>query len=251
MIALWKAEYRKTRRRYLLLFVLGISAVALMWALQGKLSEDAREQGWDMLLFQMPLINALILPMMAMLLTSRLGDLEHKNCMLKQLCCIAERGKLYDAKLFYGFGLMLFGILIQWCCIILDGFFRHHFGGSFPAKEYLLLLLFTLAPSTAVYVLQHTVAMCSEKPAVPYIVGIIGEFFGVLSMFLPQYPWLRRGILWGYYGVLMFINQNYDRATRTATYYKVDIDRGGFATIVIVTIVIYLAGRRAFCKKEL
>ena len=92
MIALWKAEYRKTRGRYLFLFVLAMSAVGLMWALSGKLSEDAIAKGWYMLLYQMPLINVLILPMMAMLIASRLGDLEHKNGMLKHLCTVAERG---------------------------------------------------------------------------------------------------------------------------------------------------------------
>ena len=118
MIALWKAEYQKTKRRYLLTFVLGMSAVALLWALSGKLSEDALAKGWYMQLYQMPLTNALMLPIMAMLLTSRLGDLEHKNGMLKQLCCMVERGKLYDAKLLYGLFLMLVGILIQWLGII-------------------------------------------------------------------------------------------------------------------------------------
>ncbi len=41
-----------------------------------------------------------------------------------------------------------------------------------------------------------------EKPAVPYIVGIVGEFVGLLSMFLP-YRCLYYGTPWGYYGALM------------------------------------------------
>ena len=45
MIVLWRAEYQKTRRRYLLLFVFGMSAIALLWALSGKLSEDAIAKG--------------------------------------------------------------------------------------------------------------------------------------------------------------------------------------------------------------
>lgn len=250
MIALWRAEYRKTRRRYLLLFVLGMSVVALLWALNGKLSEDARAKGWYMLLYQMPLINVLVLPMMAMLLSSRLGDLEHKNNMLRPLCCMAERGKLYDAKLLYGFGMMLIGILIQWCGIIADGLFRHHFGGSFLLKEYSLLLLFTIAPTAAVYVLLHTVAMCCVKPAVPYIVGIIGEFAGVLSMFLP-YVWFSKATPWGYYGALMLIRSEYDRATRISTYFFREIDWNGFAAIVIITVIIYTVGRIIFCRKEI
>ena len=250
MIALWKAEYQKTRRRYLLLFVLAITAVALVWTLHGKLSEDAIEKGWYMLLYQMPVVNVLILPMMAMMISARLGDLEHKNNMLKQLCCLTERGKLYDAKMLYGLGLMLTGILLEWLGIIADGFFRHHFGGSFLLKEYLLLLLFTIAPSFAVYMLQYAIALCCAKPAVPYIVGIIGEFLGILSMFLP-YPVLYYGTPWGYYGALMLIGSEYDRATRISTYFYREINWGGFAAIMVMAAVFYIVGKTAFCRKEI
>lgn len=250
MIALWKAEYQKTRGRYPLLFVLGMSAVAMAWALNGKLSEDAVAKGWYMLLYQMPLINTLMLPVTAMLLSFRLGDLEHKNGMLKQLCCVADKGKLFDAKLLYGFGLMLAGIVLQWCCIIADGLFRHHFGGSFLGREYLLLLLFTIAPAAAIYVLQHTVAMCFTKPAVSYVVGIVGEFAGVMSMFLP-YRWFSQTIPWGYFGALMIVGSEYDRETRISTYFYREINWTAFVLIIFMTVLIYLIGRIAFCKKEL
>lgn len=250
MIALWKAEYQKTRGRYLMLFVLGMSAIALVWTLSGKLSEDAVAKGWYMLLYQMPLVNVLMLPMLSMLVSARLGDLEHKNVMLKQLCCIVERGKLYDTKLLYGLGLMFTGIMIQWAGIIADGFFRHHFGGNFLLKEYLLLLLFTIAPTFAVYVLEHTIAMCSKKPAVPYTVGIIGEFVGLLSMFLP-YRILYYGTPWGYYGALMLVGNEYDRETRISSYFFRDVNWGGFAAVIIMTVVIYIVGKIIFIKREI
>ena len=249
MMALWKAEYQKTRGRHLMLLVLAMSAAGLLWALSGKLSEDAIAKGWYMLLYQMPLINELILPMTAMLIASRLGDLEHKNGMMKQLCCVAERGKLYDVKLLYGLTLVLAGVLIQWFGIIADGLFRHHFEGPFLRREYLLLLLFTMAPTSAVYTLLHAAAMCCVRPAVPYIVGIIGEFVGLLSMFLP-YTWLIKGTPWGYYGALMLLRLEYDRATRISTYFYREIDWVGFAEIVIITIVIYIVGRIVFCRIE-
>ncbi|MEY8524898.1 ABC transporter permease [Lachnospiraceae bacterium 38-10] len=249
MMALWKAEYQKTRGRHLMLLVFAMSAAGLLWALSGKLSEDAIAKGWYMLLYQMPLINELILPMTAMLIASRLGDLEHKNGMMKQLCCVAERGKLYDVKLLYGLTLVLAGVLIQWFGIIADGLFRHHFEGPFLLREYLLLLLFTMAPTSAVYTLLHAAAMCCVRPAVPYIVGIIGEFVGLLSMFLP-YTWLIKGTPWGYYGALMLLRLEYDRATRISTYFCREIDWVGFAEIVIITIVIYIIGRIVFCRIE-
>lgn len=250
MRALWKAEYRKTRRRYLLLFVCGMTAMGLIWALHGKLSDDAIEKGWYMLLYQMPVINVIVLPMLAMLIASRLGDLEHKNNMLRHLCTMAERGKLYDAKLLYGLGLMLISILMGWFGIIADGFFMHHFGGHFLFKEYILLLLFTVMPTFAVYILLHTLAMCCEKPAVPYIVGIVGEFVGLLSLFLP-YRCLYYGTPWGYYGSLMLMGAEYDREARISTYFYREVNWGGFTAITIITVAIYIMGRMIFCRKEL
>lgn len=250
MIALWKAEYQKTRRRYLLLFVLGMTAMGLIWALPGELRDDAIEKGWYMLLYQMPVMNVIILPMLAMLVASRLGDLEHKNNMLRYLCTMTERRKLYDAKLLYGLGLMLASILLQWLGIIADGFFRHHFGGNFLLKEYILLLFFTIMPTFAIYILLHTLAMCCEKPAVPYIVGIVGGFVGLLSLFLP-YRCLYYGTPWGYYGSLMLVGAEYNRETRISTYFYREVNWGGFAAITMITIVIFLAGRTIFCRKEL
>ena len=251
MIALWRAECQKTKGRHLLLFVAGMTVVELMWLISGKPSEDAILKGWFQMLYQMPLLNELILSMTALLIASRLGDLEHKNGMLKQLCCITERGKLYDVKLLYGFSLILFGIVAGWFIIIADGMFGHHYGGSFPARDYLLILLFTMVTTFAVYALLYAVALCNAKPAAPYIVGIIGAFLGLLSMFLSQFPWLRKVIPWGYYGVLMFVGSDYDRATRISTYYYLDIDWGGFCMVVAMGLAIYLVGRTLFCYREI
>ena len=250
MIALWRAERQKTKGRYLLLFVAGMTVVELMWLISGKPTEDAISKGWFQMLYQMPLLNELVMSMTALFIASRLGDLEHKNGMLKQLCCITARGKLFDVKLLYGFSLILFSIVAEWLIIIADGMFRHHYGGIFPPKEYLLILLFTIVTTFAVYALLYAVAMCNTKPATPYIVGIIGAFLGLLSMFLSQFPWLRKVIPWGYYGVLMFVGNDYDKVTRISTYYYLDIDWSGFYMVVVMGVGIYLVGRILFCRRE-
>ena len=123
MIALWKAECQKTKGCHLLLFVAGMTVVELMWLISGKPSEDAILKGWFQMLYQMPLLNELVMSMTALFIASRLGDLEHKNGMLKQLCCIMERGKLFDVKLLYGFSMILFSIVMQWLIIIADAMF--------------------------------------------------------------------------------------------------------------------------------
>lgn len=246
---LFTAEYRKTRGRYMLPTILCMIAAELAWILNGRLSEDAVLKGWMMLLYQLPLINALFLPVMAIVISFRLGDLEHKGNMLKNLCCIAKRGSLYDAKLLYGGGLMFVSVIVQFPAVILYGHIMR-FGGEFPVKEYLYLLLFTVTATGAVYLLQHALALCCKKTAVPFLVGIIGEFAGVLSMFLPQ-TFLQKSIPWGYYGMMMFVGAEYDRATRISTYYRLEIDWGGFMLMLAASALLYAGGKWIFCNMDM
>lgn len=249
MAKLLRAEYRKTRGRYLFLTVLGLTLVELLWMLGGKLNEDAIKKGWMMMIYQQPLINALFFPVLLIVISTRLGDLEHKNSMLKELCCIVEREHIFDAKFLYGGVLILISILIQFAGMICCGY-RKGFGGSMPIKEYIFLLLFTLVPTLVLYIIQHTLALCCKKPLIPFIVGIVGEFIGVLFMFLPPIPFLRKIIPWYYYGALMFVGMDYDRATRIADYYYMDIDWPMFFVMLALSAALYFAGRKAFCFIE-
>ncbi len=250
MAGLLRAEYRKTRGRYLFLTVLGLTLVELLWMLGGKLNEDAIKKGWMMMIYEQPLINALFFPVLLIVISTRLGDLEHKNSMLKELCCIVERENIFDAKFLYGGFLMLISILIQFVSMACWGFIKG-FGGSMPIKEYIFLFFFTLVPTLVLYIIQHTLALCCKKPLIPFIVGIIGEFIGVLSLFLPQVPLLRKIIPWGYYGALMFVGMDYDRTTRIADYYYIDIDWTMFFAMLALSAVLYFAGRKVFCHIEL
>jgi len=250
MRALLKAEYRKTRGRYLFLTVFGIAMAGMIWCFGGNLSEDAILKGWMMELYQMPLMSALFLPVLATVVASRLSNLEHKNGMLRKLCCIAERGKLFDAKLLYGSFLMLTGIVLTFAGLFFNGFLRGY--GGFPQiKEYALLFLFTVVPTMVIYILQHTVSLCCKKAAVPFIVGVTGEFIGIMFMFLPPIPVLRQLFPWGYYGVMMFVGSDFDRATRISTYYYLNIDWVSFGIMFVIGILLYFTGKRIFYRMEL
>ena len=114
-----------------------------------------------------------------------------------------------------------------------------------------MYLLFTVLPAVAVYIVQHTLSLLFKNQAVPFFAGIIGEFCGVFSMFLPQLPWLRKSLLWGYFGVLQFVGGDYDKATRTSSFYVMDIDWTFFAVLTVGTVLLYLVGKKLFCEKEM
>lgn len=252
MINLLKCEYLKTKGRYLLITSLIITATQLMWSLYGHYNDFAIKNGWMMFLYQLPLVNAIFMPILSIIVSSRLCDIEHKGLMLKQLLVITKKGKIYDSKFIYGVSIVMLCNLISWSATIIFGYIKG-FEGSVPIKLYLLYLLFTIVPTISIYIFQHTVSLLFKNQAVTFFCGIIGTFLGLFSMFLPQVPMIRKSILWGYYGVLQFVGMfGWTKETRMENvYYEVmDTDWLFFGILIVVSVVMYLIGRKMFCKRE-
>ncbi len=185
MISLLKTEHKKTKKKYLLLTSLLITALDLAWIFYGNFSEDAILKGWMMFLYQLPLTNAIFLPFLMTVVASRLADIEHRGFMLKQLCTIVPRGKLFDAKLLYGFSIVLACMVIQFVSVFIFGCVKG-FGGVYPFRLYSIYWLFTIAASLAIYIFQHTLSMLFQNQAVPFFAGVIGEFLECFPCFCPS-----------------------------------------------------------------
>lgn len=253
MMRMFRCEFMKTRRCYIFLTALVISALGICWGLYGNYTDVILKHGWRMFLYQMPLVNAIFLPLLSMVVSSRICNIEHKGLMLKQLCCMESPGKLYDVKLLYGLGIICACVIIMWGTTIAFGMYKG-FEGSLPVDLYLLYLLFTLVPTAVIYIFQHTLSLVFKNQAVSFFIGILGEFIGIFSMFLPSVPALRRSVLWGYYGVLQFMGMfGWSKETRYETVHfdLMPVDWTFFGVLTAAGIIIYLVGRYAFCRKEI
>lgn len=253
MIKLLGCELKKTRGRYIFVTAFAITAVQLVWALHGNYDEFLVKNGWMMFLYQLPLVNAIFLPLLSIIISSRVCDIEHKGGMIKQLAVIVDKGKIYDAKLIYGLSIVLLCNLVSWTGTIIGGYVIG-FHKDVPINLYLIYLMFTAVPTIAVYIFQHTLALTFKNQAVTFFGGIIGTFTGLFSMFLPQLPWLRKSIIWGYYGTLQFVGMfGWTKEDRYASaYFEVmGFDWVFFAVLIAVCIVMYIAGRNLFCRKEI
>lgn len=252
MIKLLQCEFKKTRGRYIFITALVITAVQIVWGLYGNYNEFTIKNGWMMFLYQLPLVNAIFMPLLSIIVSSRMCDIEHKGSMLKQLSVITKKGRIYDAKFIYGLSIVLFCNVVSWAAAIIGGY-AIGFQGGVPVKLYLLYLLFTATPTVAVYIFQHTLSLLFKNQAVTFFAGIIGTFGGLFSMFLPQLPWMRRSLIWGYYGVLQFVGLfGWTSETRYAdAYFEVmGFDWNWFCVLIIVSIAMYIIGRKLFCGKE-
>lgn len=257
MIKLLKCEYKKTRRRYVFLTALAMTVIAGVWAFYGKYSGESgnfiMENGYMMFLYQLPLINSIFFPLMSVIIASRLCDIEHKGANFKQICTLTDRGKIFDAKLIYGLAILMICVLLFWAATLIVGK-AIGFRDEISIKLYLMYLLFTLAPTAAIYIFQHGLSMIFKNQAIPFFIGILGEFAGLFSMFLPQLPWFRKSILWGYYGALQFVGMfGWTKETRYSTaYFEImGFDWTAFITIIVAAIAMYVIGRKIFCKKEI
>lgn len=253
MIKLLKCEFMKTRRRYIFLTALVVTGAMLAWIYPDRYGEDFLRIAWMGYLYELPLINAIFMSLLSIIISSRLCDIEHKGNMLKQLAVTTQRVKIYNAKLICGLAIILFCVLLSWVMTIVFGC-HAGFGGDVPIKLYLLYLLFTAVTTIAVYIFQHIMSLCFKNQAVTFISGTIGTFFGVFSMFLPQFPWLRKSLIWGYYSVLDFVGLfGWNKADRYrfAHFEVMGIDWTAFAILIVVCIVMYFIGLEIFKRKEL
>ena len=257
MRRLLQCEYQKSRGRWIFLTALALTVMAAVFAIYGVYDGENRqfilENGYLMLLYQLPMVNTIFFPVLGMVVASRLCDLEHKGDTLKLLCTLTEKGRLFDAKLLYGLGITLFCVCLYWAACLMAGVLLG-FAGPVPWKPELLYLLFTLAPTAVIYVFQHSLSLLVKNQAVALCAGALGEFAGLFSMFLPQLPWLRRSLLWGYYGELQFVGLfDWDKDTRwtKAHFEMMGFDWRSFILLCLMGLGLYLLGRRSFIRKEM
>lgn len=205
-------------------------------------------QGWMHFLFQFPLLNTIMMPVIAAVLASRLCDIEHKGDTLKLLNTVMSAGRLFDAKFLCGALYMLAVVILQLVVIVVVGYVTGFYGNP-PADKLLYYLLFTTAVNLTILLLQQVLSLLFKNQMIPLTVGVIGSFGGLFILYLPQS--LERFLLWGYYGVLMLVGMDWDRTTRITNFYYTPLDWAGFITLAVMFCAIYIIGRALFIRKEM
>lgn len=243
-------EFLKIRRRGVWLIVAALIFVQILWSFWAFRSMDARDlsQGWTYCLYLFPLLNSIMMPVIAAVVASRLCDVEHKGQALKLLETVMPAGRLFDAKFFCGALYMLVTAALQLLVIVIAGYAKG-FAGDAPLAMLGYYLLFTTAVNLTILLLQQVLSLLFVNQMVPLTVGLIGGLAGLFIMFFPQS--FARLLLWGYYGVLMFVGMDWDRATRTTDLYYVPIDWFGFIALAVMFCAIYIIGRALFVRKEM
>lgn len=242
-------EFKKTHRRKIWAIIAAMIGVQLLWAFWSITRMDNRDiaQGWLFCLYQFPMLNTIMMPVVTAVIASRLSDVEHKGQTLRLLTTIMKPGKLFDAKFLCGAAYMVAVVGLQILLIVVIGKTKG-FGGAIPLDKLTYYLFSTIGVSLTILLLQQTLSLLFINQMIPFAIGLVGSLAGLYAMFFPQN--LGRVLLWAYYGVLAPVGLDWQREANIVNYYNQPIDWPGVITLCTAFIALYLIGRRLFTRKE-
>lgn len=242
-------EYRKQRHLSVWLIPLLFLAVLFLWGTvsQRNLSDYDLAQGYSWLLFQVPVLNCVLMPVMLAVTASRICDMEVKGQTWRLLFTLQNKGGFYDRKFLTEFLYLLLFCLGELAVILLYGAL-YGYTEPLPGVLFLRHLAATLLAGTAVLTLQHILSLLSANQIVPLLAGLAGSFVGLFSEFFP--PALARLVLWGYFGAFVPYGIDWDEASQEVALIPRTFPSGLFVGFFIFTVLFYLLCRHIFIKKE-
>ena len=116
------AELQKARRRHDLLICLAVPVVVYLWAgAAAPTGADELANAYSALLFALPVLNAILMPIVMALIASRLWDMEVKGSTTKLLYTLQSRRSLFAGKALLGTGEVLLMVTLEMAVSILLG----------------------------------------------------------------------------------------------------------------------------------
>lgn len=243
-------EFKKLKRRKIWLVIAALLVVQAVWALwaTNRMNEHELLQGWEYFLYQLPVLNAIVMPVLAAVVASRISDVEHKGQMFKVLETLMPAGKLFDTKFLCGSVYMLITAAAQILLIITAAGLALGFQKPVPFDKLFFYFIFTTAANLTILLFQQILSLLFTNQAVSLAAGLAGGFIGLFTMFFPQ--GLDKIFIWGYYGALMFVRMDWDKATRITNFYYAAPDWAALITLIFMFLVIYIVGRILFKRRE-
>jgi hypothetical protein len=248
MIKLLSLEFKKCKRRGILLVLLFLFGIQMIYLLSDFKSDRGYEQGWLQLFYYLPVLNSILLPTVCAVLASRIIDMEHKGNTLKFLETIVPKRKIFYAKVLVGFVYLLIFCCIQLLSTIAIGIWL-----DFPqipaAYVFIKYFVNTLLVCNILYLLQMILSLVFPNQAVSLSIGICGSMAGLFILFLP-YSVLYEVIPWGLFGATAFVRMDWDRATRFISFAYDEYLENVENAVILWIVGLILAGRWAFNRVD-
>ncbi len=242
-------EFYKARHSFLWAVPIAFFVVMFLWQLFSSQNITAKEQsfGYTNLLYQLPVMNSLVMPLMIAVISSRLCDMEIKGDTLKQLYTLQSKQAFFYLKYLHeAFYITLF-VLLE-CLIVLFCGHYYHFTDTLIPTAFCQFGAVTLLVSLIILTIQHFLSLIFNNQIIPLIVGLCGSFLGLFSMFLPQS--LSRWIIYSYFAAFMTQKMNWDPATREIWFTPLSFPIMKFVILIIFGISLFILCQKVFIKQE-
>lgn len=249
-LAALRIELAKLRHKHLVPIALAILAVQLVWLGATASRSVQSNPGVEAiaLFYQMPLLNAIFLPLLSTIIASTVCDIENRGAMLKELLTMQRARGLFAAK--WAVIAMVLGVVIAAQTIVLlvmaGGL---GFAGTVPGGTVAAYWISTLAVSVFIATLAEVLSLFCANQFLPLVVGVGLSFLGLFAMYLPEAA--SYVVPSAYYGLLSTVAMSYDEVAGVASYGVVPWPVEIFALVVVATAVLYLLASRAFTRREL
>ena len=243
-MAAFRAELQKAHRRHDLLLCLLVPLIMILWV-GGLAPSDPEElaNGYSALLYSIPVIEAILMPVLMAVLASRLWEIEVKGSMPKFLYTLQERRSLFAGKAAFGLLEILLVTLLETGAAVLLGIV-HGYTEAFPTEQLVYLFVCTLAVDAMLFFGEFLLMLWVGNPLPALCVGIVGALVGLFSAFMP--PLVSYFVPFGYYIPLSAYEvANWDKATHTVTYGTRPFNWGLLAfTLALGAVLFALAWRK-------
>ena len=182
-----RAEWQKAKRRHDLLACLLLPLAVLLWAWYAAPDgSDSMASGYHALLYSVPIMNTVLLPIGMAMLASRLWDVEVKGNFPKLLYTLQSRQSLFAAKSLLGAGEIFLIVLLELLGIVCLAL-RNGYQDTPSAGQLLYLFLCTGTVSLMLFFSELMLTVLLANPLPALCTGIAGALIGLFAAFMPRF----------------------------------------------------------------
>lgn len=242
-------EFYKMRNKGLGLVVIALTAIQLLWALWAMryMNADELAQGWMSFMYSFAQINCIFMPIFIAVIASRLSDVEHKGNYLKLMETFLSQKSIFNSKFLCGSVYIFIAVILQIILIISLGNFKG-ITQQLPISRFIYYFFTTLIISLTLFLIQLVLSLLFENQMIAFITAITGTFLGLYSLFFES---MSKYVIWGYYGVLSLVRMNWNKDSRIVDFYWVNVPVNQVLILGMFFILLYIAGKNLFIRKEL
>ena len=241
-------ELKKSRRRWDWLVVAGIPLLVLLWASGGTpASGDEKASYYSSMLYVLPILHTVVMPVGMAALASRLWDAETRGCTAKLLYTLQSRASLYAAKTVLGVVYLTAVVALETAGLLVMGRLS---GVTEPLN--LSQLVWTAASTLAVDALLFLggCLLCIRFGQTLLVmgVGLACSLCGLFAAYMPiRFAYF---VPFAYFLPLSCVALDWNFETRSGRYYALPFQLPMLALTVALAALLLALGWRAVQNKE-